>query len=79
MSHELRGLTLALAPGAGVDPEKVCRPSKRVKGWHLVHRMAFGVGYAMSLKAYIRKMASYGPDEHREIAKRWMKSKGMRR
>lgn len=43
--------TKPITPGAGVDPRKVCNPSKRVRNWHRTY------GHGMSLRAFVRALA----------------------
>lgn len=60
-----------MTPGAGVDPNKVIRPSKRLKNWHR------SADLACSLKDYARKLATTSGD-NKATALRWLSSKGVR-
>lgn len=65
--------TKPITPGAGVDPKKKIRPSKRVKaswrGWKSTLNL--------SLKAFARRVAATAPSEsERAIAIAWLDSKG---
>lgn len=57
--------------GAGVDPLKVIRPSKRMKEWHR------SADTAESLKQYARILATTS-GHNKAIALRWLASKGAR-
>lgn len=61
-----------MTPGAGVDPNKVIRPSKRVKAWH---RATIG---GASLKSWARGIASFDNHPAAPFALRWLRSKGVR-
>lgn len=63
-----------ITPGAGVDPNKVIRPSKRVK---TAHR---SLGNGMSLKEWARQVVaiSLPTNERRAVVQRWLVSKGVR-
>ena len=66
-------------PGAGADPRKVIKPSKRLRNWHRSSPLG------LSLKAYARNLASQangGPVDRTSMssaAHHWLASKGVRR
>lgn len=60
-----------ITPGAGVDPKRVIRPSKRLRNWH----RSSGTGF--SLKTYVRVLSTNGGDSY-ALARRWLASKGVR-
>lgn len=67
-------------PGAGVDPMRRVRPGKRLRNWH--RAPTYGIPQ-ISLKRYARNLAaSEGTTEtsvrSRQIAQRWLASKGVR-
>lgn len=72
-TQEMNGSSIQ--PGAGVDPRKVIKPSKRLRNWHRANR------HGLSLRGFARAIASgslvdVGGDA-KSIAKRWLSSKGI--
>lgn len=72
--------TKPITPGAGVDPRKVCNPSKRVRNWHRTY------GHGMSLRAFVRALArgaviGGGAGLNKDaagVASEWMANKAVR-
>lgn len=78
-------------PGAGVDPRKVVRPSKRLRNWHRAYNAATDhAGPPTSLKAFARRLATSAVTTSAiglnivdrspasALARRWLASKGVR-
>ena len=63
-----------ITPGAGVDPNRVCKPSKRLRNRHRAARPG------ESLRSWVRGLVrvTLPTDCRHGIAKRWLASKGTR-